>query len=84
MAFDFEEEELQSAYVVEKVIRAIRECGMENRHWQIVNTVQSYVTTYTPYNRPIETVPVTEAHDFDIPLYEEAIELIKSLGQKSV
>ena len=29
-------------------------------------------------NKPIETVPVTETFEFDIPLYEEAIALVKA------
>ncbi len=84
LIFDFGETEIHAADVVEKAIIAIRERGMENRHWQIVNTVQSYITTYTEDNRPIETVPLTETHDFDIPLYEEAIELIKVCSQRTV
>ena len=77
LRFDLGETELWSAAVVEKAIEAIREHGMENWHWQIVNTVQSYITTYAPDNRPIETVPVTETFEFSIPLNEEAIALIK-------
>lgn len=77
LIFDIGETELRAAAVVEKTIKAIREHEMENRHWQIVNTVQSYITTYTPDNRPIETVPVTETFEFSIPLNEEAIALIK-------
>lgn len=78
LTFDFGETELLAATVVEKAIEAVREHGMDNRHFQIVNTVQSYITTYTPDNKPIETVPVTETFEFDIPLYEEAIALVKA------
>lgn len=84
LRFDIGETELRAAAVVEKAIEAIREHEMENRRWQIVNTVQSYVTTYTPDNRPIETIPVTETFEFSIPLNEEAIALIKECsGQAS-
>lgn len=84
LRFDLGETELRSAAVVERTIELIREHGMENRHWQIVNTVQSYITTYTPDNRPIETVPATETFEFSIPLNEEAIALIKECsGQAS-
>lgn len=81
LMFDFGETELFAATVVGKAIEAVREHGIDNRHLQIVNTVQSYITTYTPDNKPIETVPVTETFEFDIPLYEEAITLIKAYTQ---
>lgn len=83
LEFDIGETELRAAAVVEKATKAIRDHGMENRHWQIVNTVQSYITTYTPDDRPIETVPAIQTFEFSIPLNEEAIELIKESSGKS-
>lgn len=62
--FDLGGEETQAAQVVKNAIIVLKDAGLENRYWHIVNTQKSFITTYTPDNKPIETVPATEVYSF--------------------
>lgn len=65
MSFDFGDEEIAAARIVNDAIKAIKESGMGERQLCFVNDIKSPITTYTAENQPIETVWATEYHDFD-------------------
>ena len=73
MDFDFSEEDVDAAKVVNEAISAIKEAGLESRHFRFVNSAKRPLTTYTAEGNPIETVWATEYHDFNWQDYEELL-----------
>lgn len=78
LQFDLGEEEKQASQVVDSVIRSIKEKGMDHKKWVFVNDKKQFLTIYTPDDKPIETVPATEFHDFIWKEYEPVIMTINS------
>ena len=76
MDFDFSEEDVDAAKVVNEAITAIKDAGLESRHFRFVNSEKSVVSTYTAEGKPIETVWATEYHDFNWQDYEEVLQYL--------
>ena len=76
MDFDFSEEDVDAAKVVNEAILAINNAGLESRHFRFVNNEKSLVSTYTAEGKPIETVWVTEYHDFNWQDYEDVLQYL--------
>ena len=73
MSFDFGEEEISAARIVNDTITTIKTSEMQDKHLCFVNDIKRPITTYTAENEPIETVWATEYHDFDWKDYTEVL-----------
>lgn len=74
--YDIDNDDIASASLIDSFITKVNALNMEKKRLYFVNPIKTPLTTFTPDDKPIETVYATQYKEFTWKEYQNVIKYI--------